>query len=170
MKTDWLFAFCLTTLRVFSFLLLCTIVLVLLFLYVSKLKREFQASHWAFVLNPVWHDVPVRRVYYFVYSLVSRSVSRHPTSFFTTIISGSKLSQCQRDYQNWYRNPSPGRYLPWCRTDGGYDDIQCHGSNCFCVDRRGNRVPFTSVSISAGDPLCYEPPRKSYCCYYYMPG
>ena len=39
-------------------------------------------------------------------------------------------------------NPPPGTYVPHCRPDGSYDDVQCHGYTglCWCVDEKGNEI------------------------------
>lgn len=39
-------------------------------------------------------------------------------------------------------NPPPGTYVPRCKPDGSYNDVQCHGYTglCWCVDEKGNEI------------------------------
>ena len=64
---------------------------------------------------------------------------------------------CQHDFQEASRNAYPGIYIPDCKPTGGYKDVQCRGSYCFCVDKRGNELKGTRMSISEGRPRCDRP-------------
>ena len=47
----------------------------------------------------------------------------------------------------------PGRYIPQCKADGSFEEVQCHGSTgyCWCVDTRGWEIKGTKVR---GRPSC----------------
>lgn len=49
--------------------------------------------------------------------------------------SGWRLTTCQRHFQQASRSSS--FFIPKCRHDGRYKDVQCYGSTCFCVGRNG---------------------------------
>jgi len=38
-----------------------------------------------------------------------------------------------------------GAFLPSCKLNGDYEEVQCHGSTgfCWCVDKLGNELPGT---------------------------
>ena len=50
-------------------------------------------------------------------------------------------------------DPPPGRYVPMCKADGAYNDVQCHASTglCWCADMAGNEVLGTR---KMGIPTC----------------
>ncbi|KAJ7381089.1 hypothetical protein OS493_004687 [Desmophyllum pertusum] len=55
---------------------------------------------------------------------------------------GYTLTLCQKEFQDYLRHPLPGRFEPRCSKTGAFQEIQCHESSCFCVNREGlsNRV------------------------------
>ncbi|XP_026474227.1 SPARC-related modular calcium-binding protein 2-like [Ctenocephalides felis] len=65
---------------------------------------------------------------------------------------------CEQSLRPWNkRSKRPGsvnfQFIPRCRKDGGYSPVQClAGSGCWCVTRRGQPIPNTSVRT--GRPLC----------------
>ena len=52
---------------------------------------------------------------------------------------GKNLTLCQRQYQEFWKYPSMGRYVPRCKPDGSFNSLQCYGPYCFCTDQYGNR-------------------------------
>ncbi|XP_068180607.1 thyroglobulin [Antennarius striatus] len=40
----------------------------------------------------------------------------------------------------------PSAFVPSCTVGGGFQEVQCHGGRCWCVDRRGREVPGSRVS------------------------
>ena len=46
-----------------------------------------------------------------------------------------------------------GAFLPSCKLNGDYEEVQCHGSTgyCWCVDKLGNELPGTRTR---GEPNC----------------
>ena len=54
-------------------------------------------------------------------------------------------SPCLRQQLEARRNKRLGVFVPKCRPDGGYEEIQCHGSVCFCTDKEGEEVTGTRV-------------------------
>ena len=46
---------------------------------------------------------------------------------------GTDLTRCQQEYLQ-------GRYKPLCTPEGSYEDIQCQGTACFCVNERGDEI------------------------------
>ena len=49
--------------------------------------------------------------------------------------------------------PMVGAFLPSCKLNGDYEEVQCHGSTgyCWCVDKLGNELPGTRTR---GEPNC----------------
>ena len=64
---------------------------------------------------------------------------------------------CQYQHRQQTNNAALGTLIPRCKPDGSYDDVQCRESVCYCVDRRGNELPGTGVSIGEGSPNCATP-------------
>ncbi|XP_026474215.1 SPARC-related modular calcium-binding protein 1-like [Ctenocephalides felis] len=63
------------------------------------------------------------------------------------------------------RSKRPGsvnfQFIPRCRKDGGYSPVQClAGSGCWCVTRRGQPIPNTSVRT--GRPLCARKAKSTH--------
>ncbi|XP_068710293.1 uncharacterized protein [Montipora foliosa] len=57
----------------------------------------------------------------------------------------SKNSPCLRQQLVAKSSGNRGVFIPNCLSDGRYDEVQCHGSVCFCVDGRGNEITGTRV-------------------------
>ena len=58
------------------------------------------------------------------------------TKFFLSSVrfeTGTDLTRCQQEYLQ-------GRYKPLCTLEGSYEDIQCQGTACFCVNERGDEI------------------------------
>ena len=51
----------------------------------------------------------------------------------------------------------PGRFEPRCSKAGAYQEVQCHGDVCFCVNFEGAELPGTRQSIAMGKPICSSP-------------
>jgi len=58
-------------------------------------------------------------------------------------------------------NAVPGAFIPQCTPDGGYDQVQCRGSVCYCVDKRGNEIQGTKLPTGDGRPQCDNPGTES---------
>lgn len=54
-------------------------------------------------------------------------------------------SPCVRKQLEARRNKRLGVFVPRCRPDGGYKEVQCHGSVCFCTDEDGEEITGTRV-------------------------
>lgn len=70
---------------------------------------------------------------------------------------GYKLTLCQKQFQDYVTHPMPGRFEPRCSKTGAFQEIQCHGSSCFCVNREGIELPDTRRSLAMGNPVCSRP-------------
>ena len=70
---------------------------------------------------------------------------------------GYKLTLCQKQFQDYVTHPMPGRFEPRCSKTGAFQEIQCHGSSCFCVNREGVELPDTRRSLAMGSPVCSRP-------------
>ena len=68
-----------------------------------------------------------------------------------------KLTPCQKQFQDYVTHPMPGRFEPRCSKTGAFQEIQCHGSSCFCVNREGIELPDTRRSLAMGNPVCSRP-------------
>jgi len=67
---------------------------------------------------------------------------------------GALMTLCQSQFQEFLRQPIPGRYEPRCSSTGAFQDVQCHGKECFCVNREGSEIPNTRQTISMGKLVC----------------
>ncbi|XP_063049532.1 testican-1-like [Engraulis encrasicolus] len=56
------------------------------------------------------------------------------------------------------RKPLLGAYIPRCTDEGYYKATQCHGSQCWCVDKYGNEI---AGSRKQGNPTCEEDQETS---------
>lgn len=58
------------------------------------------------------------------------------------------LTPCQRRYQRVINRPNPWAHLyaPRCKEDGSFENIQCVGPQCWCVDHFGNKIPRTRTA------------------------
>ena len=72
------------------------------------------------------------------------------------MITGKNLGICQRQYQEHWKHPGMGRYVPRCNSDGSFDKVQCHGSSCFCVDQNGNRKSGSFMSQAVSQIRCSD--------------
>ena len=43
-------------------------------------------------------------------------------------------------------NPSPDNFVPNCKPNGDFEDVQCMGMSCYCVDGNGNEIQGTRTS------------------------
>lgn len=52
-------------------------------------------------------------------------------------------------------NQTIGIFVPKCKPDGQYDDMQCMEALglCWCVDTYGNEIPGTRIR---GEPKCHN--------------
>lgn len=67
-----------------------------------------------------------------------------------------RLTKCQDQRQRALENRAPGSFIPRCKEDGGFEEIQCQGSVCYCVDKDGNEIYGTKTS-RPGTPNCLVP-------------
>ena len=66
-------------------------------------------------------------------------------TYISTAEGPSASSPCLRHEIEARRNKRLGVFVPKCRPDGGYDEKQCHGSICFCMDQEGREMSGTRV-------------------------
>ncbi|XP_052106720.1 SPARC-related modular calcium-binding protein 1-like isoform X5 [Mytilus californianus] len=72
--------------------------------------------------------------------------------------SGSKSStKCQQERteaQKIARRPTAGIFIPECKKDGSYVDVQCHAATnyCWCVTKEGK--PISGTSLQGKKPSC----------------
>ena len=77
------------------------------------------------------------------------------------LVSGVRLTLCQRRYLEHSRSPRPSKEIPRCRSDGSFEEVQCRGLMCFCVDPdNGRAVKETNINTLFGEPRCGETGRK----------
>lgn len=65
------------------------------------------------------------------------------------LFSEISLTQCQKQLQEAINLPSdPERFVPRCKFDGGYEEVQCQNSTglCWCVDQDGNEMSSTATN------------------------
>ena len=66
---------------------------------------------------------------------------------------GKNLTLCQRQYQEYWKYPAMGRHVPRCNADGSFDNIQCRGPYCFCIDQNGNRRAGSIMWLSVASSI-----------------
>ena len=77
------------------------------------------------------------------------------------LVSDARLTLCQSRYLEHSRNPRPDKEIPRCRPDGSFEEVQCRGVMCFCVDpSNGRAVKETNINTLFGEPRCGETGRK----------
>lgn len=70
-------------------------------------------------------------------------------------LSGISLTQCQKQLQEAINlPPNPERFVPQCKFDGSYEEIQCQNSTglCWCVDLDGNKLSSTATNETVTCP------------------
>lgn len=63
------------------------------------------------------------------------------TFFLPTV---TRPTECRNHFKAALLRLLPGRFVPRCGADGSFDETQCLGSICLCVDERGIEIPGTS--------------------------
>ena len=73
---------------------------------------------------------------------------RHDINWFNTfgffLAAAKSPTECRAHFKTALLRLLPGRFVPRCEADGSYDETQCIGSICLCVDERGIAIPGTS--------------------------
>lgn len=69
---------------------------------------------------------------------------------------------CQQQLQLYIRSDDHRQLEPSCNADGSYRDIQCYGSQCYCVNSRGVEILGTRKSFIDGKPNCEEDCKWEY--------
>jgi len=74
-------------------------------------------------------------------------------SFLSTAVN---LTPCQEAYRKATQNPKVGSYIPRCKGDGSFENIQCEGGSghCWCVDKDGKEIAGTRTT---GNLQCPDP-------------
>ena len=77
-----------------------------------------------------------------IYSFTELSVS----SF--ACFSGGAVTSCQRRYRKAPFQLSQNLFIPRCKLDGRYEEVQCQSTSgkCWCVDQNGKEIPKTRSS------------------------
>lgn len=70
---------------------------------------------------------------------------------------GKKETKCQREFVAATKDTAVDGFIPRCKLDGSYADVQCRGSVCFCVDKDGNEITGTKTPLASGKPNCTAP-------------
>lgn len=78
------------------------------------------------------------------------------------LVAALKLSLCQRQFQEYWRSPISGRYVPRCVNTGSFDDVQCFGPYCFCTDSNGIEIYGTRLLQTAGIVNCTDLSKSSW--------
>lgn len=100
--------------------------------------------------------------FFLVYVLGIVYITEYVRSFFSfeNALISVNITACQRHRiraLGLAGNPPPGTFVPLCKPDGSYDDVQCHGYTglCWCVDGNGNEILGTR---KWGRPQCTRLP------------
>ena len=75
---------------------------------------------------------------------------------FFCFVTTDKLTPCQEAYKKAIQNLKVGSYIPRCKDDGGFENVQCGGTSgqCWCVDKDGIEIPGTRTTknLQCPDP------------------
>ena len=65
------------------------------------------------------------------------------------------MTSCQRRYREAPLQSLQGIFVPRCKLDGRYEEVQCQGSSgeCWCVDQDGKELPGTKTTKPVKCPL-----------------
>ena len=66
------------------------------------------------------------------------------------------LTECQKKLQEAiHLQPDPKRFVPHCKLDGNYEELQCQNSSglCWCVDRGGKELSATATNQTVKCPF-----------------
>ncbi|CAC5359977.1 unnamed protein product [Mytilus coruscus] len=68
--------------------------------------------------------------------------------------SSTKCQQERTEAQKIARRPTAGIFIPECKKDGSYVDVQCHAATnyCWCVTKEGK--PISGTSLQGKKPSC----------------
>lgn len=71
---------------------------------------------------------------------------------------GGRVSECQRKNQEALAKPNQNEFLPRCKSDGRYEEVQCQSSSgeCWCVDQEGKEIPRTRTAKILKCPVIGE--------------
>ena len=63
--------------------------------------------------------------------------------FINSFYKDDTLKKCERHAQKSLIDAE--KFVPRCKRDGTYEDVQCDGSSgqCWCVDKEGKEIPQT---------------------------
>lgn len=76
------------------------------------------------------------------------------------LLAGIRLTLCQRQYLENSRSPRQDQEISRCRPDGSFEEVQCLGVTCFCVDpENGRAVKDTNINTLFGEPSCGDSGR-----------
>lgn len=82
--------------------------------------------------------MPLRLYYWYLFCL-------HVSNYSLLAGVGFADTLCLRQQLAGKRSKRLGAFVPKCRPDGEYEEMQCHGSVCFCVDEGGEEIVGTRV-------------------------
>ncbi|KAK3737699.1 hypothetical protein QZH41_008038 [Actinostola sp. cb2023] len=75
-----------------------------------------------------------------------------------------ELTKCQTKHREALKTARPGDFIPQCKGDGSFENVQCHSMECYCVDQEGNEIYGTRARVEAGRPQCTAAARKATPC------
>ena len=66
----------------------------------------------------------------------------------------TKCQQERSEAQKIARRPTAGIFIPECKKDGAYMEVQCHAATsfCWCVTKEGR--PISGTSLQGKKPSC----------------
>ncbi|KAM7443673.1 hypothetical protein ABFA07_007562 [Porites harrisoni] len=95
---------------------------------------------------------------------------KQPTCGLQALKSDLTLCQLQRLQSG---TPMPGRYIPQCKDDGSFEEVQCHPSTgyCWCVDTEGWEIAGTKIrGMPSCKKTCHPIMCRMYCEYGWAKG
>lgn len=74
-----------------------------------------------------------------------------------------RLTHCQKKFFDNSRSLQPNVEIPRCRPDGKFQEVQCRGEMCYCVDAdSGREVRDTEINTLVGEPRCGDAGKTIY--------
>lgn len=74
-------------------------------------------------------------------------------SLFCALVGGYR-KPCQEQYWAALRNSQSASYVPKCRRDGDFEQLQCDGQDCWCVETQGREINGTRKRGIVTCPSC----------------
>ncbi|XP_033102480.1 papilin-like isoform X3 [Anneissia japonica] len=66
------------------------------------------------------------------------------------------LTLCEKQAKEAANNALLGTFIPKCKENGEFEEVQCHEGYCWCVDETGSKIPNSQSSKRGVIPQCQD--------------